>query len=579
MSLPLAMHYTISYSNSLTHFLDIEVLVKDIKSPYVDLKLPAWRPGRYEAAYYAKNVQQLRAYSIENTPLKVIKISPTSWRVTMAGENDLKVKYRYYAHQMDAGGSFLDERFLYINFVNCMVYTESRIDSPHEVRLNIPGKYKVACSLQGKGNTRIANSYHELVDSPLVASEGLQCHRYSVGDVTFYLWIEGEHALNMDTLILQFKKFSETQVALFGEFPTEEYHFLFLFLPYRFYHGVEHHKSTVICIGPSAELDDAVLYRELLGVSSHELFHAWNMMKIRPKELTPLNLDVPIVFPTGFVAEGFTTYYTDLMLVRSGVFSPKEYFKELERLFTRHFLNFGRLNNSLVDSSIDLWMDGYQPSAPHKKSSIYVEGAVLALLLDLTTRKATGDSKSLDDVMRMLWKEHGKTGKGYSLGEILVLCERASGLSMNAFFEDFAWGTRDTRELLQECLKDYGLKLSFEDRSNRLERTLGIRMLEREDGWEVVSIEPGCVGEQFFSMKDMITAVDQAPVKEWLELETVTNDVRIELTRHYTKKHVQLPIDDNNSYLKVPKITLEESLSEEQKAKLASWLNTSSYLT
>lgn len=568
------MQYTISYSNPLTHLLDIEVLIKDIKSPYLDLKLPAWRPGRYEAAHYAKNVQQLRTYSVKNAPLKVIKISPTTWRVTMAGENDLKVKYRYYAHQLDAGGSFLDEQFLYINFVNCMVYTENRTGSPHEVRLDLPGQYKVACGLQEKGTTWMANSYHELTDSPLVASEGLEHHSYLAGGVTFHIWIEGRHSLNMDTLIHQFEQFSQTQVSMFGEFPTEEYHFLFLFLPYRFYHGVEHRKSTVICIGPAAELDDDALYKELLGVSSHELFHAWNVMKIRPKELMPVNFDVPIIFPTGFVAEGFTTYYGDLLLARSGVFSRTEYFKELERLLTRHFMNFGRLNNSLVDSSVDLWMDGYQPSAPHKKSSIYVEGAVLALLLDLSTRKASNDAKSLDDVMRMLWEEHGKTGKGYSLEEILVLCERASGLSMKTFFEDYALGTRDTKDLLKECLSDCGIELSFEDRSNRLERTLGARMLDKEEGFEIVSIEPGSIGEQFFSLKDIITTVDKTPVKEWLELETENNDVNIELSRNHTKKHLQLLINDDNSYLKVPKVMLGKSLSKKQQARLDSWLGT-----
>src|SRR5690606_21236898 len=112
------------------------------------------------------------------------------------------------------------------------------------------------------------------------------------------------------------------------------------------------------CLGPGEKLHEDELYSQLLGVSSHELFHAWNIIKIRPKELSPYRFDKEVAFPTGYVAEGFTTYYGDLFLVRSNVFDHDTYFKELNLLFKRHYSNFGRLNYSLINSSIDLWVDG-----------------------------------------------------------------------------------------------------------------------------------------------------------------------------------------------------------------------------
>ena len=566
------MHYKISYSNPLTHFLEIEALARGVDGPYLDLKLPIWRPGRYEAAYYAKNVQRLQAFSLQDRPMEVTKISPSTWRIVTGGENEVKIKYRYYAHQMDAGGSFLDEHLLYINFVNCMVYTEKLVDSPCEVYLDIPSHYKIACGLQQPGNSLIADSYHQLVDSPLIASESLQHYNYTAGGSTFHLWIEGEHPMEMNRVISQFEKFTETQIRTMGEFPAKEYHFLFLLLPYRFYHGVEHHTSTVICIGPSNELNKEALYQNFLGVSSHELFHAWNVMKIRPKELMPFDFNAPTIFPTGFVAEGFTTYYGDLFLKRSGVFSLEQYLEELKRLLERHFMNFGRLNNSLVDSSIDLWMDGYQPSAPHKKSSIYVEGAVVALLLDLQTRVTSHYTKSLDDVIRMLWTGFGKTGKGYALEDICDLCEKAAGSSMKGFFTHHIEGSQDTRGLLQEYLAHFGLQLSFEDRSNRLERTLGIKLLEKEEGLEIILIEPGSAGEQHLSVRDIITSINKTPAKEWVEQSHTIRELDIQVIRNFQSKQVQLSIDDGNSFLKVPKVTPMAPLSSEQAERLGSWL-------
>ena len=96
-------------------------------------------------------------------------------------------------------------------------------------------------------------------------------------------------------------------------FPTEDYHFLYQFLPYQAYHGVEHYNSTVIALGPADQvIEDSGLYYEFLGVSSHELFHTWNIIRIRPQEMMPYDYTRENYFPTGFLAEGATTYYGDL---------------------------------------------------------------------------------------------------------------------------------------------------------------------------------------------------------------------------------------------------------------------------
>ncbi len=557
------MKYFITYDNPLQRLLDITLTIDTRQLSTLELKLPIWRPGRYEAANYAKNIQKITATSGQGHELPIRKPKPSYWEIECKEANEVSIHYIYYAHEMDAGNSLLDEGMVYINFINCLLYLEDRMEEPHEVMLDLPDSYSIACSLKQDGHLLRANSYFELADSPMIASNSLDYRTYEVDSYKFHIWIQGKHSLDMKALLDQFEQFTKLQIEVMGGFPVSEYHFLFHILPYKHYHGVEHGSSTVITLGPSEEVSKKPFYNELLGVSSHELFHTWNILKIRPKEMTPYDFGQPSVFPTGFVAEGFTTYYGDLFLKRSGVFSTEEYLNELEKLFKRHFLNYGRLNNSVYDSSIDLWFDGYQHSAPHKKSSIYVEGAVIALLLDLQIRLNSDHDRSLDDVMRILWKRFGKTQRGYTYNDIVRACEEVMGDSLGDFFDSYVKGTKDTKVLLVKLLAKFGLELSFKDRPNILEKTLGILFVKKEDSNTIVSIEPESVGEQYFSVRDQIKSINNKSVSKWVEEGKYEGELLFEALRHGNPVEMKVTLDFSNSYFLVPKVTELKSLNKE----------------
>ena len=169
----------------------------------------------------------------------------------------------------------------------------------------------------------VAQDYAELVDSRLIASNQLHTHSYSVANAEFHLDVMGDWYPD-DPVIEDFRKFTEYQLQFFGgSFPSDQFRFLIQALPYKHYHGVEHQNSTVITLGPASDLKDRSLYKELLGVSSHELFHCWNVTRIRPKEMVPYDFSREAYHSTGFITEGLTTYYGDWMLYRSGVFLKK----------------------------------------------------------------------------------------------------------------------------------------------------------------------------------------------------------------------------------------------------------------
>ncbi|MEP2773920.1 MAG: M61 family peptidase [Fulvivirga sp.] len=504
------MQYKITFANPLTHLLQIElkwdVSDKDNETFY----LPIWRPGRYEAANYSKNITNFHATSEDGNDLQWEKTTANQWKVDTANANEVVISYKYYAHTMDAGNSWYADDLIYINFINCMMYSEGSLDADCEIFIDIPEDFSVATALRKNKDHFIAKDYYTLADSPLMAAKDLDQIEYTFEGVDFNIWIYGDHDLDKNKVKSDFENFSKSQIACIGKFPEEAYHFLILTLPYKFYHGVEHAASTVICLGPENELSSNSIYTSLLGVSSHELFHAWNIIKIRPKELQPYDFARPVTFNTGYVAEGFTTYYGDLFLSRSKVFDTQAYFNELNTIFNRHFWNYGRLNESVLTSSSNLWVDGYTASAPHKKSSIYVEGAMIALCLDLKIREATNSEKSLDDVLRLLWVNHGKTNIGYAHNDIISYCESVSGVSLNSFAKDYIEGAVDKRTMLDSLLNTVGCEIEESSNEKVLTSNLGLRVIDDEQGLKVVSIAPSSPGEKLFSINDIIKAVNDS---------------------------------------------------------------------
>jgi len=267
------MHYILSADHPESRYLNVECRLSGIHTPTVELQLPAWRPGRYELQNFAKNIQQFSIVDGEGRPVAYQKITKDRWRVQTEGVRELVVRYNYYSNLLNAGTSYATDRLLYVNPVTLCLYAEGRLDEPCTLELGIPADWPIACGLRQTGPATLrASDFYELADSPLIASPDLLHEQYVAGGVVFHVWIHGEYAPDWDRIRHDFMRFTDVQLQLFGEFPERDYHFLTLILDTSVYHGVEHRNSTVLVLGPNDEGEG--LYTDLLGVSSHELFHA-----------------------------------------------------------------------------------------------------------------------------------------------------------------------------------------------------------------------------------------------------------------------------------------------------------------
>ncbi|MFY8019580.1 MAG: M61 family metallopeptidase [Bacteroidia bacterium] len=471
------MRYKLIISNQDPHFIRIETTVQTRGEQVLRLQLPSWRPGRYELANYAKNVRSFTALCPDGKELGWKKLSKDNWEINCYQLSEFKVVYEYYANQFDAGASYIGNDILYVNPVNCFMYAEGRLQESCELYLDIPDSYQIACQLPAEGKTLKAKNFDQFADSPFMASDKLIHHSFEESNCRIHFWFYGIEQLNFRQLEEDTRKYTRLQAEIFREIPCKDFHFLYPILPYKFRHGVEHCDSTVIAMGPAEDFAHPDFYDDFLAISSHELFHLWNVKRIRPADMLPYDFTRENYSELGYVYEGITTYYGDIILKRTGVWTWEQYAKSLSGDLNKHYQNKGRFNYSLANSSFDTWLDGYVPGVSARKVSIYTEGMIIALIADIMILKATQFKKRLDDVMLAMYESTYKLGRGYRHKDYQHLLEEISGISFKEYFKDLVFGKGQYEKYLLEVLELIGCELLF---STAAEVIIGVEIKKLE---------------------------------------------------------------------------------------------------
>jgi predicted metalloprotease with PDZ domain len=482
------INYKIYTDKPSQHYLQIEISYHPTQV-IETIQLPSWRPGRYELGNFAKNVRNFKVTNQDRQELIYQKITKDRWEFNTSQSESIIISYEYYAIDLNAGSTFFSIDQVYINPVNCLMYIDGRENESCSLELFIPDNFTIACSLSIHGNILNASNFDELADSPLICSPTLQHRTYAVDETIFHLWFQGEVKVDWEKLIPDFTSFTEKQIEKFGEFPVDEYHFLFQIVPFRAYHGVEHCRSTVILLGPShAVFND--FYSDLLGVSSHELYHTWNVKAIRPIEMFPYNFAKENYSELGYLCEGVTTYMGDLMLFKSNVIGLADYMKELNVQIQKHVENFGRYNYSVAHSSFDTWLDGYVPGTPSRKVSIYTEGCMIALICDIMIIHESNGKYGLDDAMKDLFENFARKNKGVSENDYKKILEKFSGTSFDEIFQEYIHGKKDYIALLTKNLIKIGLQLKSKQTGKISQDRFGIKTIVNGNSFIIKQIFP-----------------------------------------------------------------------------------------
>lgn len=566
------INYHISFKKPWRHFVDFEFSAKTNGANSMKFQLSSWRPGRYELADFAQNIQKWGAFDEKNNPLPFKKITKDLWEVNTNTAREVIIVYNFYANQLDAGACYLDEYQLYLNPVHCMFYIVDRSQEVYQLNLDLPNDYKIASSMHQEKNTLIVKGYDLLAESPIICSNSLQHSDYKVNGITFHIWFQGICNPNWEKLKKDFTAFTKSQIKHFGSFPVDEYHFFFQITPYVSYHGVEHTKNTVLLLGPGNEIMNK-RYEDLLEVCSHELYHTWNIKAIRPIEMYPYNYTKENYFRTGFVAEGVTTYMGDIMLFNSNVFDWNQFVKTQNQNLERHLMNYGRYNLSVADSGFDTWLDGYKLGSPNRKTSIYPDAALCMLMIDLEIIRNSNGKYSLHSVMKELYEEFALKEKGYYEDDFRNICVKFGGLKVAEIFENHIYGTEDYIDNLKSALDVVGLLLEDKKNPNLSAQYFGF-VVAKENGEIIIKkVEPNSITDQNgIAPDDKITKINDKKIDG--NLSDIFKDCKKEVTLTIKKKFSQKSISLSvGNYYQLLEIIKNKNATDEQLTLRKVWCN------
>ena len=424
----------------------------------IDLTLPAWIPGSYMIRDFARNVVAIAARD-DTGPLTIAKRDKQTWRVA-PGSGEIVIDYRVYAFEVSVRAAYLDATRAYFNGTSLFLrvsgfeHADWELDVPRPAFAEGPAwhlatdMHTAAVDNDGFG-VYAGHGYDSLIDSPVEISAHEASHFYVAGVPHRFVVSDGGR-FDIERLVGDVGRICAEHVAMFGELPLDRYLFMTLATTDG-YGGLEHAYSTsLICKrsdlprhGPKRAPDPG--YRRLLGLCSHEYFHLWNVKRIRPAALAVSDLAAEAHTELLWAFEGITSYYDDLALARSGVITTEAYLSLLAEQVSRLLRNPGRLAQSIAASSFDAWTKFYKQdeNAVNAIVSYYTKGACVALGLDIVIRQATADRHTLDDLMRLLWTRHGKSGLGLPERGIESLVEELTGASQAEFFARFVYGTEE----------------------------------------------------------------------------------------------------------------------------------------
>jgi len=554
------------------------------------LALPAWIPGSYLIRDFARQIETIRAWCGEE-PIELAKLDNHTWRSAPV-QGALRVKYTVYAWDLSVRGAHFDESHCFFNGTSVFLAAKGRMDRPCLVELLPPTlassaqahRWGVYTSLpEAAGHAGAAKrhgfgwyrapDYDALIDHPVEMGTP-QVAAFTAHGATHELVFTGQIPnLDLARVARDVERICAAQIELF-EPDTRRAPFLDTNDRYVFlvtatgqdYGGLEHRSSTALLTqrqdlptrGNTAQTEVPEGYRRFLGLASHEYFHTWLVKRIKPAAFVPYDLWHENHTRLLWVFEGFTSYYDDLMLARSGVIPRDDYLNLLADTISSVHRAPGRFKQSVADSSFDAWTRYYKQdeNSPNAIVSYYTKGALVALGLDLTIRTQTNGKKSLDDVMRLLWQRTGRdfyqgSAQGISEDAMPGLIFEATGVRVDALLDACVSGCDDVP--LQDLFAPHGIALTWACIHDT--PTLHVQAKTASGGAQLVSVyASGAAHAAGLSAGDVVIAIDGVRVQSADDLgrllrarragETVTAHVfRRDELRRYRVRLAQPPAD------------------------------------
>ncbi len=554
------IRYDVSVAEPEKHTFRVKMTVPDVKEE-LTVQLPAWN-ALYQIRDFAYRVQNVRARDASDALLTVVKLDKQTWQ--MRGRGMLTVEYAIYWDDAGPFSTQLNASHAFINLATILFYVPAR--RGEEARIAFSGLregWSVAVALRPGENstTFVASSYDALVDAPVELGEFQQFRFEAPGpgrNVAIRVVIHGD-GWTQERMTESLKKIVSTETQLMRDVPFEEFLFIYHFGPAAGGGGggMEHSNSTAIHTGSAAGFE---------GVTAHEFFHLWNVKRIRPRTLEPVDYTKENWTRALWFAEGVTSTYGSYTLVRSGLWSREQFYNDLAGQIAELELRPAHQWKSAEEASLDAWLEKYnQYRRPEYSISYYNKGQLLGVLLDILIRDTTDNGVGLDDVLRDLNENFAKRGRFYDeTKDLRAAVEHAAGKSFGEFFAKYVAGTdelpcRDILALAGLRLKALGMtRADFGFSVGRGPDSVPVVMqIESGSGAEKAGIREG----------DVLVELNGAPVPRnpvsWLRERQPGETVRLKVRRSGTEREVTFTLGQRqeSSY----RVEEDEKTTEKQR--------------
>jgi predicted metalloprotease with PDZ domain len=461
-----SIHYTLGMSKPASHLLEVELTLEGLPGhdSTLDFILPVWRPGRYLVMDFAGGVQNFSASDEHGKALPWEKVEKSLWRVRCGRSSNVSIRYTVYANEFNLRTRGLNEDHAFIDGASVFMYVEKYRRVPVHLAVHPFGTWHVTTGLDGEETgasagrrTFTAPDYDYFIDCPIEIGTQKD-FSFMVDGLPHVLSIFGSGNWDPDTLIRDMTRIITTEKNFWGEYPYKRYVFLVHCTP-NSGGGTEHINSTVLGTRPFI-FKNPDTYRGFLSLVAHEYFHTWNVKRLRPKGIHPYDYTKENYSPELWIAEGTTSYYDNLFLVRSGFMTPDKYLAGTGSAVQNDRQRPGNTVQPLAESSFDAWVKYWRATEQsfNFESDYYSKGANVSLLLDLEIRHRSGNTRSLDDVMRTMYRRFPLSGTGYTLSDFQKAAEECSGVSLKRFFDQYVYATAPLP--WEECLEYAGLSLT-----------------------------------------------------------------------------------------------------------------------
>ncbi|HPI73185.1 MAG TPA: PDZ domain-containing protein [bacterium] len=534
---PADLSYTLAFDQLTWKYITVTIQLENPFGRRLLFSMPNWIPGAYEWGSFGDQVIDFSAVDRNGAKLAWEKLSRSDWEV-QGGEGLVTIAYTLKPFSRSYWGTGLDSTGALLEGAATWMRVRDSEKAPVRVRVHAPAGWRIATGLTGEaGGSWVAADYDELADCPFLLG-ALSDTAFFVDGARHELYFHGEAAIDRPAFAAMIGKIVAAQSRLMGGLPYSRYVFQFILSDdERGSSGLEHRNSTTIRL-PSLEVMKDV--RSAASIISHEFFHLWNVKRITNAAFAPLNYQQEARTESLWWFEGVTSYYADLALLRSGVWTVDDFLRHQAREIERLQENPDRLRTTLAQASWRVWQNGFAGPG----ISYYNKGQLLGLLLDVMIRKATHNEKSLDHVLHYLYHTYARAGRGVGDDEWADILRQVVGKDFTAFLDRYLYGLVELP--FQEILAFAGLQAVVQTEPTPF---IGaIRIIGPRN--RVFSLdETSAAGRAGLRRNDLILSLDdqafkgEAALYEWVGKKTIGDTVRLLISRDGVQWPLTVPVE------------------------------------